>query len=301
MTNSPPNNNNNKKNGRNNNENNTLPVPQVLPRTIAMRNVPIPSVGGIVIRETPSNEVSTTTAIEVPNLISTLLREGLSKRVLAQRARREHERQLRESGHTGSPAPQTFDNFVETVVHTRATISHAPKNITKIEFPLPLPPDMIAQRARREREKQLRESATVSELFNQEPSNHTLNAGINRVPMHTELPMSQALDNVAETEVPTPVTAVIDTFREQPYHTTEAPKLQNLTIRTNSNFPSSIFEIGESSTARENVTHYYVEEQYNLSEADEDEHVNVNEADLQLGYHFLGQMDVLCIHCSALH
>ncbi|KAF6149529.1 hypothetical protein GIB67_003677 [Kingdonia uniflora] len=336
MTNSPPNNSNNKKNGRNNNENNTLSVPQALPRTIAMRNIPIPSVGGIVIRETPSNEVSTTTAIEVPNLISTLVREGLS-RVLTQRARREPERQLRESGHTGSPAPQTFDNFVETIVHTRATISHAPENITKIEFPLPLPPDsmttleephrmtevtnllcpvghtnsvlskrVIVQRVRRERERQLREFVTVSELFNQEPSNHTLhtnvlNTGINRVPMHTELPISQALDSVAESEVPTPVTTVIDTFREQSYHTTEALNLQNLTIRTNSNFPSSIFEIGESLTARENVTHYYVEEKYNLSEADEDEHVNANEADLQLGHHFLGQMDILCIHCSALY
>ncbi|KAF6152736.1 hypothetical protein GIB67_021396 [Kingdonia uniflora] len=268
MTNLPPNNNNNKKNGRNNNENGTFPIPQVLPRTIAMRNVPIPSIGGIVIRETPSNEVSTTIAIEVPNLIITLVREGLSKRVLAQRSRRERERQLRESGHTGSPAPQTIDNFVETVVHTRATTPHAPENIIEIEFPLPLPLDrhtnsvlskrVIAQRARRERERQLRESATVSELFNQEPSNHTfhnnaLNAGINRVPMHTELPMSQALDSAAETEVPTPITTVIDTFRKHPYHTTEAPHLQNLTMRTNSNFPSSIFEIGESSTARENV------------------------------------------------
>ncbi|KAF6148623.1 hypothetical protein GIB67_042582 [Kingdonia uniflora] len=212
------------------------------------------------------------------------------------------------------------------------------KKITETKFPLPLPPDStttleephrttevtnllspvghtnyvlskraIAQRARRERERQLWESTTIFELFNQEQSNDTLhtnalNVGINRVPMHTESPMSQAMDSIVKTEMPIPVTTVNDTFREQLYHTTEAPNLLNLTMRTNSNFPSSIFEIGESSTAHENVrTHYYVEEQYNLSEADEDEYVNVNEADLQLGCHFLGQMDILCIHCSALH
>ncbi|KAF6170677.1 hypothetical protein GIB67_015629 [Kingdonia uniflora] len=71
--------------------------------------------------------------------------------------------------------------------------------------------------------------------------------------MHTESPMPQALDSAVETEVPVPVTTVTDTFREQLYHTTEAPNLQNLTMHTNSNFLSSIFEIGESSTAREDV------------------------------------------------
>ncbi|KAF6141620.1 hypothetical protein GIB67_001172 [Kingdonia uniflora] len=107
--------------------------------------------------------------------------------------------------------------------------------------------------------------------------------------MHIESPMSHALDSIVETEVSTPVTTVNDTFREQPHHTTEAPNLLNLTMRTNSNFPSSIFKIGESSTARDNVSHYYVEGQY--SEVDEDECVNVNEAYLQLGCHFLDQMD----------
>ncbi|KAF6152830.1 hypothetical protein GIB67_021003 [Kingdonia uniflora] len=120
---------------------------------------------------------------------------------------------------------------------------------------------------------QLRESATVSELFNLEPSNHTLhtntlNVGINRVPMHTESPMSQALDSVTETQVSAPVTTVNDTFREQPNHTTKAPNLQNQTMRTNSNFPSSIFEIGESSTARENVASTD-HRRYNLPSTDE--------------------------------
>ncbi|KAF6154400.1 hypothetical protein GIB67_028292, partial [Kingdonia uniflora] len=143
MTNLPPNNNNNK-NGRSNNENNILPIPQVLPRTIDMKNVPIPYVGGIVIREAPSNEVSTP-----------IVREGLSKRLLAQHVRSEKEKhkttnldqpmqqpiqqdhswrsitqcarieregQQRESGYTGSPAPE---------------------NITKTEFFLPLPPDSV--------------------------------------------------------------------------------------------------------------------------------------------------------------
>ncbi|KAF6171457.1 hypothetical protein GIB67_017981 [Kingdonia uniflora] len=70
--------------------------------------------------------------------------------------------------------------------------------------------------------------------------------------MYTESPMSQALDNVAKTEVPALLTIVNDTFREQPYHKMEAPNLQNLAMHTNSNFSSSIFEIGESSTARDN-------------------------------------------------
>ncbi|KAF6155585.1 hypothetical protein GIB67_004579 [Kingdonia uniflora] len=78
----PNNNNNNNKNGRNNNENSILPVPQVLLRTIDMRNVLKPSIRGIVIREAPSNEISTTIVTEMPNLISTLVQEGLSKRVL---------------------------------------------------------------------------------------------------------------------------------------------------------------------------------------------------------------------------
>ncbi|KAF6175680.1 hypothetical protein GIB67_022682 [Kingdonia uniflora] len=132
---------------------------------------------------------------------------------------------------------------------------------------------VIAQRVRRERERQLRESAHVFELFNQELSNHTLhinalNVGINKVLMYTELPMSQSLDSTAETEVHVPITTTNDAFREQPYYTTEAPNLLNLTMLTNSNFPSSIFEIGESSTARENVASTD-HRRYNLPSFDE--------------------------------
>ncbi|KAF6175945.1 hypothetical protein GIB67_003433 [Kingdonia uniflora] len=65
--------------------------------------------------------------------------------------------------------------------------------------------------------------------------------------------MFQALDNITETKVPTPLIFENDIFRVRPYHTTDAPNLQNLAIRTNSNFALSTFKIGESSTGRENV------------------------------------------------
>ncbi|KAF6159666.1 hypothetical protein GIB67_029924 [Kingdonia uniflora] len=75
----------------------------------------------------------------------------------------------------------------------------------------------------------------------------------------------------------------------------------NLAIHISYNFPSNTFEIRESSSAPANVIHHYAEEHYNSGDNDEAEHVNVNQVKVQLGRHFLGQMDVVCIHCSALH
>ncbi|KAF6172501.1 hypothetical protein GIB67_007014 [Kingdonia uniflora] len=84
------------------------------------------------------------------------------------------------------------------------------------------------------------------------------------------------------------------------------------------NFSSSRFEIRKSSSARENVVHHDVEVVYhnpiesdderniddegndNVNEVDED-NINSNDEGVHLGCHFLGQMDVLCTHCSALH
>ncbi|KAF6163601.1 hypothetical protein GIB67_022166 [Kingdonia uniflora] len=84
------------------------------------------------------------------------------------------------------------------------------------------------------------------------------------------------------------------------------------------NFPSSTFEIGESSSAWANVVQHDVEAVYhnpiesdderniddegndNVNEVDED-NINSNDEGVQLGRHFLGQMDVLCTHCSALY
>ncbi|KAF6172090.1 hypothetical protein GIB67_029508 [Kingdonia uniflora] len=82
-------------------------------------------------------------------------------------------------------------------------------------------------------------------------------------------------------------------------------------MRITSNFPLSTFEIGESSSARKNVVHHDVEAvYYNLIESDDERNIddegndNVNEVDedningndegVQLGRHFLGQMEVLC-------
>ncbi|KAF6143451.1 hypothetical protein GIB67_029620 [Kingdonia uniflora] len=86
------------------------------------------------------------------------------------------------------------------------------------------------------------------------------------------------------------------------------------------NFPSSTFKIEESSSTRANVCsiHHDVEAVYydpiesdderniddegndNVNEVDEG-NINDNDEEVQLGRHFLSQMDVVCKHCSALH
>ncbi|KAF6168903.1 hypothetical protein GIB67_038400 [Kingdonia uniflora] len=114
----------------------------------------------------------------------------------------------------------------------------------------------IAQRARREHKRQLRELASI------------------------EAPVPEDAESFVQNEVPIPI---------------------NPTIVLASNFPSSTFEIGESSSVPANVIHHYMEEHYNSSDNDEVEHANVNQVAVQLGCHFLGQMDVVCMHCSALH
>ncbi|KAF6139157.1 hypothetical protein GIB67_023210 [Kingdonia uniflora] len=150
----------------------------------------------------------------------------------------------------------------------------------------------IAQCTRREHERQIRE-AEVSTLPN--PlicTNSRLSTPSitqctrrererkQRESVSIEASVSEVAKNVVEIEVPTPINPVI--------HIT-------------SNFPFSTFEIGESSSPPANVIHHYVEDHYNLSDNDEVEHVNANQVKVQLGRHFLGQINVVCIHCSTLH
>ncbi|KAF6157639.1 hypothetical protein GIB67_037212 [Kingdonia uniflora] len=214
---------------------------------------------------------------ESPNTISVNhTNSGLSRRSIAQRARRERERQLREHALFNQDLPnhpfESVARNLNDVLNRKATQTepanpHTHNNVTKTEI---LPPfalggitmntpnlmnhvrnnnlelsnRSIAQRARRERKRQLRELASI------------------------EAPVPEDAESFVQNEVPIPI---------------------NPTIVLASNFPSSTFEIGESSSVPANVDN------------DEVEHVNVNQVAVQLGCHFLGQMDVVCMHCSALH
>ncbi|KAF6163579.1 hypothetical protein GIB67_022144 [Kingdonia uniflora] len=112
----------------------------------------IPPAGSMMIRSTLSNDnkrsnrVYTTNDITSPRLLTPSIENALSRRTLAQRGRRERERnrQLREPTNFKQPAQQQLSK------------------------------QSVAQRARRERERQLREFIAVPQLYEQGVTNHSL-------------------------------------------------------------------------------------------------------------------------------
>ncbi|KAF6156555.1 hypothetical protein GIB67_000020 [Kingdonia uniflora] len=174
---------------------------------------------------------------ESPNTISVNhTNSGLSRRSIAQRARRERERQLREHALFNQDLPnhpfESVAHNLNDVLNREATQTepanpHAHNNVTETEI---LPPfglggitmntpnlmnhvrnnnselsnRSIVQRARRERERQLRELASIEALVPED-----------------------AAESFVQNEVPIPI---------------------NPTIVLAFNFPSSTFEIGESSS-----------------------------------------------------
>ncbi|KAF6161780.1 hypothetical protein GIB67_013857 [Kingdonia uniflora] len=98
------------------------------------------------------------------------------------------------------------------------------------------------------------------------------------------------------------------TILEEQHCTMRSPNIPYLIMRTTSNFRSSTFKIGESLSARANVVCHNVEAVYYIPIERDDErnnddegNINGNDEDVQLGRHFLGQMDVVCMHCSTFH
>ncbi|KAF6138587.1 hypothetical protein GIB67_032481 [Kingdonia uniflora] len=61
------------------------------------------------------------------------------------------------------------------------------------------------------------------------------------------------------------------------------------------------FEISDTSRTRVNVFNVDFNDQCALSEDEDRQRNNIGAVGQQILRHFLGQMDVRCIHCSALH
>ncbi|KAF6172190.1 hypothetical protein GIB67_024812 [Kingdonia uniflora] len=179
-----------------------------------------------------------------------------------------------------------------------------------------------AQRTRREREKQLREVTTVPQLFKQGLTNHSLASTsrnlaeeFNIVGLRSETTLLKVLSYTVSSQPPYIIpeessTLLPDsvTILEEQHCTMRSPNIPYPIMHTTSNFRSSTFEIGESLSARANVVCHNVEAvYYNPIESDDERNnddegnINGNDEDVQLGRHFLGQMDVVCMHCSTLH
>ncbi|KAF6134445.1 hypothetical protein GIB67_011871 [Kingdonia uniflora] len=175
-------------------------------------------------------------------------------------------------------------------------ISSQPPHIIPEESSTLLP-NSIAQRARRERERQQRQTVTNHQF---------LDPMVSLQPPHI-------IPEESSTLLPDCVTIL-----EEQHCTMRSPNIPYPIMRTASNFPSSTFEIRESSSTRPNVVYHDVEAvYYNPIESDDecnidnegndnvngvDEgNINSNDEVVQLGHHFLGQIDVVCTHCSALH
>ncbi|KAF6157988.1 hypothetical protein GIB67_008117 [Kingdonia uniflora] len=179
----------------------------------------------------------------------------------------------------------------------------------------------IAQRARSKHERQLREQT----LFNQDLPHHlfksvarNLNDELNREATQTVAANPHAQNNVTKTEIGPPLALSGITMnvpnlmnhvrnnnsqlsnRSIAKHARRERERQLRETEMASNFLSSTFEIGESSSAPTNVIHHYMEEHYNSSDNDEAEYVNVNQVEVQLGRHFLGQMDIAYIMAADL-
>ncbi|KAF6155572.1 hypothetical protein GIB67_004566 [Kingdonia uniflora] len=132
---------------------------------------------------------------------------------------------------------------------------------------------LIVQRARRERERQLREPK-VSTLPN--PLIRT-NSRLSTPSITQRTRKERESQQIEFASIEAPIVEDVESFIEN-----KLPIPINPTIQIASNLPSSTFEIGESSSAPANVIHHYVEQHYNSSDNDEAEHVNVNQVEVQL-------------------
>ncbi|KAF6164067.1 hypothetical protein GIB67_017651, partial [Kingdonia uniflora] len=174
----------------------------------------------------------------------------LSNWSIAQRARRECERQQR----------QTVTNHMLL----DPMVSSQPPHIIPEESSTLLP-DSIAQRARRERERQQRETVTNHQFLD---------------PMVSSQP-PHIIPKESSNLLPDCVTIL-----EEQHCMMRSPNIPYPIMRTGSNFPSSTFKIGESSSARANVVHHNVEAvYYNPIESDDERNIdnegndNINEVD----------------------
>ncbi|KAF6177041.1 hypothetical protein GIB67_015916 [Kingdonia uniflora] len=123
----------------------------------------------------------------------------------------------------------------------------------------------------------------------------------------TEVANPHAHNNVTEAQFP-PLLALSGI-------TMNAPNLMNHVRNNNSELSNR--SIAQRAKREHERIHHYVEQHYNSSDNDEAEHVNVNkdkvqlddeaehinvnQVEVQLGRHFMGQMDIVCIHCSTHH
>ncbi|KAF6143808.1 hypothetical protein GIB67_016729 [Kingdonia uniflora] len=277
----------------------------------------------MVIRSTPSNDntssnrVYTTNDIMSPSLLTPSTDNAFSRRMLAQRGRRKREcdRQLSELANCQQPAQQQLSKQsvaqrarrerekklreVTTILQlfdqgvTNHSLAPTSRNLaeefnivslssetTPIEGTLSLPPTerqlsnwFIAQRVIRERKRQQREAVTNHQLLDPAVTNHSsdfifpnLQQEFNRVssqPPHT-------IREESSTLLPDSVTIL----EEQPC-TMHSPNIPYPIMRITPNFSSCIFEIGESLSARANVVHHDVEAVYhNPIESDDERNID---------------------------
>ncbi|KAF6150216.1 hypothetical protein GIB67_000090 [Kingdonia uniflora] len=147
----------------------------------------------------------------------------------------------------------------------------------------------IAQRTRREREKQLREVTTVPQLFDQGVTNHSLaSTSRNLVDEFNIVEFKKVSSQPPHTLQEESSTLLLDSItilEEQPC-IMHSPNIPYPIMCSMPNFPSGTFKIGESSSARVNVVHHEVEAvYYNPIESDDECNIddedndNVNEVD----------------------
>ncbi|KAF6137472.1 hypothetical protein GIB67_016665 [Kingdonia uniflora] len=161
----------------------------------------------------------------------------------------------------------------------------------------------ISQRARREREQQLKGDAIIRGVSQRAKVARNLDVDFNRTLICTGISVS--IVSIPTTPiVPSPIPIANDSI-----FSTEEDLLSNVIsippfshTHETDNFPSiRNFEIGDTSRTRVNMFNVDFNDQCALSEDKNCQRNDIRGVGLQMGRHFLGQMDVRCIHCSALH
>ncbi|KAF6166997.1 hypothetical protein GIB67_030690 [Kingdonia uniflora] len=213
--------------------------------------------------------------------------EGLSKRQIAQRARRENDGNI---------------DFNRVASCTAISFPTAPIPKTPLETAL-IPQDIpisesrrqICQRARRERERQLKGDAIICGVSQRAKVVRNLDVDFNQASICTGI--SVPTTPTVPSPVPVANDNVFSTEEDLLSNVIPIPPLSH--THETDNFPSiRSFKIGDTSRTRVNMFNVDFNDQSASSEDENHQRNDIRGVGLQMGRHFLVQMDVRCIHCD---
>ncbi|KAF6158356.1 hypothetical protein GIB67_022436 [Kingdonia uniflora] len=212
---------------------------------------------------------------------------------------------LVQEGHSGQALAQRPIRKIEEnnyVAFERLPVQDKGSSSIPQDIPINESKRQISQRAKRERKWQLKGDAIIRGVSQRAKVARNLDVNFNRAGIFVSI-VSVPTAHTTPT-VPSPVHVANDNVLS-----TEEDLLSNIIpippfshTHETDNFPTlRRFKIGDTLRTRVNMFNLDFNDQCASSEDEDRQRNDIGGVRLQIGRHFLGQMDVRCIHCSILH